>query len=272
MGDELTSLLVILKKVEECGGQATLSVTTKSGMTKTKLVIVSSPSTATETTSSSAAAPSGGQRRRRRRGPAARAKVNARAAQHQATLAGQTTPPAAGGPTSTSLGAHLPPQRALRIHPSPAPDSGQRQIISLGRGKLPAHSFLNLDGSTLPPSSPLRSATATTAAATASFSTTNTTAIPWAPPMPINSTVNALQQADPQVAARVPGCLLVAFVVLEPASQLSATIGQHPEYCNGWIPKSFCDLKVIMVAVLVNKAKQACSFVIQNFLWETTDQ
>ena len=43
MGDELTSLLVILKKVEECGGQATLSVTTKSGVTKTKLVIVSPP-------------------------------------------------------------------------------------------------------------------------------------------------------------------------------------------------------------------------------------
>ena len=119
MGDELTSLLVILKKVEECGGQATLSVTIKSGMTKTKLVIVSPPSTATETTSSSAAPPSaGGQRRRRRRGPAARAKVNARAAQHQATLAGQTTPPAAGGPTSASLGAHLPPQRPLRIHPA----------------------------------------------------------------------------------------------------------------------------------------------------------
>ena len=35
---------------------------------------------------------------------------------------------------------------------------------------------------------------------------------------------------------------------------LSATIGQHPEYCNGWIPKSFCDLKVIMVAVLQNKS------------------
>ena len=118
MGDELTSLLVILKKVEECGGQATLSVTTKSSVTKTKLVIVSPPSTATETTPSSAAPPSGGQRRRRRRGPAARAKVNARAAQHRATLAGQTTPPAAGGPTSASLGAHLPPQRPLSIHPA----------------------------------------------------------------------------------------------------------------------------------------------------------
>ena len=203
MGDELTSLLVILKKVEECGGQATLSVTTKSGVTKTKLVIVSQPSTATETTSSPAAPPSGGQRRRRR-GPAARAKVNARAAQHRATLAGKTTPPAAGGPTSASLGAHLPPHRPPRIHPSPAPDSGQRQVISLGRGKLPAQSFLNLDGSTLPPSSPLRSATATTAAALAT--TYSTTVTPWAPPMPINTTAIAPHHADPQAAARLLAC------------------------------------------------------------------
>ena len=212
----MTSLLVILKKVEECGGQATLSVTTKSGMTKTKLVIVSPPSTATETTSSSAAPPSGGQRRRR--GPAARAKVNARAAQHRATLAGQTTPPAAGGPTSASLGAHLPLHGPLRIHPSPAPDSGQRQVISLGRGKLPANSFLNLDGSTLPPSSPLRSATATTGATPATaYSTTNTTVTPWAPPMPINSTANTLHHADPQVAARLLACGLCCAGACLPA-------------------------------------------------------
>ena len=65
MGDELTSLLAIFKKVEESGGQATLSVTTKSGVTKTKLELVSPPSTpATATTSSSAAPAPGGQRRR----------------------------------------------------------------------------------------------------------------------------------------------------------------------------------------------------------------
>ena len=149
MGDELTSLLAIFKKVEESGGQATLSVTTKSGVTKTKLELVSPPSTPATATTSSSAAPAPGGQRRRRRGPAARMKVNARAAQHQATLAGQTTP------TSASLGAHLPPQRPLHIHPSPASDSGQRQVISFGRGKLPTSSFLNLDGSTLPPASPI---------------------------------------------------------------------------------------------------------------------
>ena len=201
MGDELTSLLAIFKKVEESGGQATLSVTTKSGVTKTKLELVSPPSTpATATTSSSAAPPPGGQRRRRRRGPAARMKVNARAAQHRATLAGQTTP------TSASLCAHLPPQRPLHIHPSPATDSGQRQVISFGRGKLPTSSFLNLDGSTLPPASPLRSTTAAVSATTQAHSNTNTTFTPWAPPLSINPTANAHHHADPQVAARWHAC------------------------------------------------------------------
>ena len=80
MGDELTSLLAIFKKVEESGGQATLSVTTKSGVTKTKLELVSPPSTPATATTSSSAAPAPGGQRRRRRGPAARMKVNARAA------------------------------------------------------------------------------------------------------------------------------------------------------------------------------------------------
>ena len=94
MGDELTSLLAIFKKVEESGGKATLSVTTKSGVTKTKLELVSPPSTPATATTSSSAAPAPGGQRRRRRGPAARMKVNARAAQHRATLAELTTPPA----------------------------------------------------------------------------------------------------------------------------------------------------------------------------------
>ena len=216
MGDELTSLLAIFKKVEESGGQATLSVTTKSGVTKTKLELVSPPSTpATATTSSSAAPAPGGQRRRR--GPAARMKVNARAAQHRATLAGLTTPPAPGGdPISASLGAPLPPHRLLHIHPSPVSDSGQGQVISVERGKVPAHSFLNLDGSTLPPPSPLRSTTAA-AYATAHSTTTTTTVTPWAPPLPINATANAPHHADPQVAARWRACGLCRVGACLPA-------------------------------------------------------
>ena len=198
MGDELTSLLAIFKKVEESGGQATLSVTTKSGVTKTKLELVSPPSTPATATTSSPAAPAPGGQRRRRRGPAARMKVNARAAQHRATLAGLTTPPATGDLTNASLCAHLPAQRPLHIHPSPVSDSGQRQVISVGRKKVPAHSFLNLDGSTLPPPSSLRSTTAR--------STINTTVTPWAPPLPINTTANTPHHSDPQVAARLHAC------------------------------------------------------------------
>ena len=204
MGDELTSLLAIFKKVEESGGQATLSVTTKSGVTKTKLELVSPPSTPATATTSSSAAPAPGGQRRRRRGPAARMKVNARAAQHRATLAGLTTPPATGDLTNASLCAHLPAQRPLHIHPSPVSDSGQRQVISVGRKKVPAHSFLNLDGSTLPPPSSLRSTTA--AFPPTARSTINTTVTPWAPPLPINTTVNTPHHDDPQAAARLLAC------------------------------------------------------------------
>ena len=89
MGDELTSLLAIFHKIEETGGQATLSVATNSGKTKIKFELVSSPTTsATSTsslpTSSAALRPASGQRKRSR---AARLKAKARAAAHQASLA-----------------------------------------------------------------------------------------------------------------------------------------------------------------------------------------
>ena len=117
---------------------------------------------------------------------------------------GLTTPPATGDLTIPSLCAHLPAQRPLHIHPSPASDSGQRQVISFGRKKVPAHSFLNLDGSTLPPPSSLRSTTA--AFPPTAHSTINTTVTPWAPPLPINTTVNTPHHDDPQAAARLHAC------------------------------------------------------------------
>ena len=117
---------------------------------------------------------------------------------------GLTTPPATGDLTIPSLCAHLPAQRPLHIHPSPASDSGQRQVISFGRKKVPAHSFLNLDGSTLPPPSSLRSTTA--AFPPTARSTINTTVTPWAPPLPINTTVNTPHHDDPQAAARLHAC------------------------------------------------------------------
>ena len=88
MRDELTSLLAVFHKVQESGGQATLSAVTNNGKTKIKLEIVSPPTTsATGFTSLPAAATapaSGGGRRRRRRAQAARKKANAQVAQHQA--------------------------------------------------------------------------------------------------------------------------------------------------------------------------------------------
>ena len=55
--DELTSLLAVFHKVEESGGQATLSAVTNNGKTKIKLEIVSPPTTsATGFTSLPAAA------------------------------------------------------------------------------------------------------------------------------------------------------------------------------------------------------------------------
>ena len=43
MKDELTSLLAVFHKVQESGGQATLSAVTNNGKTKIKLEIVSPP-------------------------------------------------------------------------------------------------------------------------------------------------------------------------------------------------------------------------------------
>ena len=90
MRDELTSLLAVFHKVQESGGQATLSAVTNNGKTKIKLEIVSPPTTsATGFTSLPAAATapaSGGGRRRRRRAQAARKKANAQVAQHQTAI------------------------------------------------------------------------------------------------------------------------------------------------------------------------------------------
>ena len=87
MRDELTSLLAVFHKVQESGGQATLSAVTNNGKTKIKLEIVSPPTTsATGFTSlpAAATAPASGGGRRRRRAQAARKKANAQVAQHQA--------------------------------------------------------------------------------------------------------------------------------------------------------------------------------------------
>ena len=107
---------------------------------------------------------------------------------------GLTTPPATGDLTNPSLFAHLPAQRPLHIHPSPASDyifwkeEGPSPFLShLGRLHL-VSSFLT---AAFPPTA---------------HSTINTTVSPWEPPLPINTTVNTPHHDDPQAAARLHAC------------------------------------------------------------------
>ena len=87
MGDELTRLIEIFHKIEEAGGQATLTVTTQGGKTKTTFETESPPS-ATEPASSPPAS------WRRRRGAAAKSHLDdQQAAAQLASLAEDATIP-----------------------------------------------------------------------------------------------------------------------------------------------------------------------------------
>ena len=132
MGDELTSLLAIFHKIEETGGQATLSVATNSGKTKIKFELVSSPTTsATSTsslpTSSAALRPASGQRKRSR---AARLKAKARAAAHQASLAA----------AAVTAPVQVPP-------PPPPPPASTQRLVKVAERKADSRpTFCQLDG------------------------------------------------------------------------------------------------------------------------------
>ena len=150
MGDELIRQFEIFRKIEEAGGQATLSVTTQGGKTRIKFETESPPS-ATEPTSSP---PPPRRRRRRRRGAAARALAKQRAAAHQATLAEAATsdPLVSSPPSSTHSPLTTAPRRPLHHLLSPSPPSGRRRIMSLGRpAEMPSFASLNLDGHCSPP-------------------------------------------------------------------------------------------------------------------------
>ena len=158
MGDELSGLLEIFKKVKEAGGQATLTATTKEGKTKFNLEIVSPPATAPPPLQ-----PVPGHARRRHRGAAARARRRQRAADHQGTTlaapAPVSQPPAPPAPGEVSAPAgphhdHLPQRRPLFpiFLPSPSPSTGRRRVMSLARLPLPSFASLNIDGH--PPSPP----------------------------------------------------------------------------------------------------------------------
>ena len=96
MGDELTRLIEIFHKIEEAGGQATLTVTTQGGKTKTTFETESPPS-ATEPASSPPA--SRRRRRRCRRGAAAKSRLD----DQQAAAPKKTLPLFSSRPHSCGL-------------------------------------------------------------------------------------------------------------------------------------------------------------------------
>ena len=135
MGDELTRLIEIFHKIEEAGRQATLTVTTQGGKTKTTFETESPPS-ATEPASS----PPASWRRRRRRGAAAKSHLaDQQAASQLASLAEDAT--------SVPLDPSPPRRPPLHHLLSPSPSSGRRRVMSLGRpAEMTSFASLNLDG------------------------------------------------------------------------------------------------------------------------------
>ena len=132
MKAEFHKIFKLFEELEEAGESATLTISSKGGVSSIKLLL-ESPSSSPTTASMPTTLPSASGRRRRHRGAAARARRRQRAADHQATLleAPSSVPsPLAPGVTSDPTG------HPLNILPSPSPTSGRRSVTSLGRGRL----------------------------------------------------------------------------------------------------------------------------------------
>ena len=150
MKAEFHKIFKIFEELEEAGESATLTISSKGGISSIKLLLESSPSSPSTGTSPTTLPPAPG-RRRRHRGAAARARRRQRAADHQASLlavSSSASPPASG---EASAPAGSPQRCPLLILPSPSHTSGRRRVMSLGRPPLPSFGSLNMDG---PPPSP----------------------------------------------------------------------------------------------------------------------
>ena len=147
MKAELVKLLALYSEVEENGGCATLTLSTREGKSIFKFTLESPPPPPATTSTSSS--PASG-RRRRNRGAAARARRKQRAAAHQDSLAAAAIAPSQP-PSSPTPG---PPSRPLKHLLSPTHTSGRRRVMSVGRPEMPSFSSLNLDGSSSPPPAP----------------------------------------------------------------------------------------------------------------------
>ena len=150
MKAEFHKIFKLFEELEEAGESATLTISSKGGISSIKLLLESSPSSPSTGTSPTTLPPAPG-RRRRHRGAAARARRRQRAADHQASLLAvpaSASPPASG---EASVPAGSPQRCPLLILPSPSHTSGRRRVMSLGRPPLLSFGSLNLDG---PPPSP----------------------------------------------------------------------------------------------------------------------
>ena len=157
MRAEFQKIFKLFEELEEAGESATLTISSKGGISSIRLLLESSPSS--PSTGTTTLPPATG-RRRRHRGAAARARRRQRAADHQASkLAAPLSafPPAPGEASVPSGSQH---DRPLLILPSPSPTSGRRRVMSLGRPPPPSFGSLNLDGRPLSSPPPLSSCTA----------------------------------------------------------------------------------------------------------------
>ena len=139
MKAEFHKIFKIFEELEEAGESATLTISSKGGISSIKLLLESSPSSPSTGTTPTTLPPAPG-RRRRHRGAAARARRRQRAADHQASLLAvpaSASPPASGeasAPAGPQHG-HLPQRRPLFpiFLPSPSPSTGRRRVMSLAR-------------------------------------------------------------------------------------------------------------------------------------------
>ena len=92
MKGEFHKIFKLFEELEEAGESATLTISSKGGVSSIKLQLESSPSSPSTGTT----LPSASGRRRRHRGAAARARRRQRAADHQASLL--VAPPSASPP------------------------------------------------------------------------------------------------------------------------------------------------------------------------------
>ena len=130
---EFHKIFKIFEELEEAGESATLTISSKGGISSIKLLLESSPSPPSTGTTSTTLPPAPG-RRRRHRGAAARARRRQRAAEHQASLlvAPSSASPPSSGEAIDPVGSQSCP---FFILPSPSPTLGPRLVTSLG-GRL----------------------------------------------------------------------------------------------------------------------------------------